>query len=58
MADNPRTVKCPKCSAPKHTACRRVRPGRKTEVQFLNDFHAERKIAAQNEPDSGIEETT
>jgi hypothetical protein len=38
MADNPRTVKCPKCSAPKHTACRRVRPGRKTEVQFLNDF--------------------
>jgi hypothetical protein len=40
-------VKCPKCKAPKYTNCRRVKPGRKVEVQYLKGFHTERKIAAQ-----------
>lgn len=43
LPTSPRGIPCPDCRAPRFTACKRVKPGRKVEIQYLKGFHAGRE---------------
>lgn len=54
---SPRAIACPDCHASAFTSCKRVKPGRKVQVEFLATFHAARvaefhrlKQAATDQP--------